>query len=121
MPDSNLKQTAQSVIPDDPESSTYRFIIVAAEILDRRHPLDLEFAAVKVLENAVDFARDVLMHDQDTGRGLLVEIPIPHSDLAQILDGHGTARAPGDASHPVRQLMRNGSDEKRKREHQLLS
>jgi DNA-directed RNA polymerase subunit omega len=31
MPDSNLKQTAQSVIPDDPEASAYRFIIVAAK------------------------------------------------------------------------------------------
>ena len=27
----NFKQTAQSVIPDDPESSVYRFIIVAAK------------------------------------------------------------------------------------------
>ena len=26
-----LRQTAQSVIPDDPESSAYRFIIVAAK------------------------------------------------------------------------------------------
>jgi DNA-directed RNA polymerase subunit omega len=26
-----LKQTAQSVIPDDPEASAYRFIIVAAK------------------------------------------------------------------------------------------
>ena len=31
MPDTNFKQTAQSVIPDDPESSAYRFIIVAAK------------------------------------------------------------------------------------------
>jgi len=31
MPDTNLKQTAQSVIPDDPEASAYRFIIVAAK------------------------------------------------------------------------------------------
>jgi DNA-directed RNA polymerase subunit omega len=30
MADTNLKQTAQSVIPDDPEASAYRFIIVAA-------------------------------------------------------------------------------------------
>ena len=27
----NIKQTAQSVIPDDPEASAYRFIIVAAK------------------------------------------------------------------------------------------
>ena len=31
MADTNLKQTAQSVIPDDPEASAYRFIIVAAK------------------------------------------------------------------------------------------
>jgi DNA-directed RNA polymerase subunit omega len=31
MADINLKQTAQSVIPDDPEASAYRFIIVAAK------------------------------------------------------------------------------------------
>ena len=31
MPETNLKQTAQSVIPDDPEASAYRFIIVAAK------------------------------------------------------------------------------------------
>ena len=31
MADSNLRQTAQSVIPDDPEASAYRFIIVAAK------------------------------------------------------------------------------------------
>ena len=27
----NIKQTAQSVIPDDPEASAYRFIIIAAK------------------------------------------------------------------------------------------
>ena len=31
MSESNLRQTAQSVIPDDPEASAYRFIIVAAK------------------------------------------------------------------------------------------
>lgn len=31
MAESNLRQTAQSVIPDDPEASVYRFIIVAAK------------------------------------------------------------------------------------------
>jgi len=31
MADTNFKQTAQSVIPDDPEASAYRFIIVAAK------------------------------------------------------------------------------------------
>ena len=31
MAETNLKQTAQSVIPDDPEASAYRFIIVAAK------------------------------------------------------------------------------------------
>lgn len=31
MPETILKQTAQNVIPDDPESSAYRFIIVAAK------------------------------------------------------------------------------------------
>jgi len=31
MADTNFKQTAQSIIPDDPESSAYRFIIVAAK------------------------------------------------------------------------------------------
>ena len=29
--ETNLKQIAQSVIPDDPEASAYRFIIVAAK------------------------------------------------------------------------------------------
>jgi len=31
MPESNFRQTAASVIPDDPEASAYRFIIVAAK------------------------------------------------------------------------------------------
>jgi len=31
MPETNFKNTASSVIPDDPESSAYRFIIVAAK------------------------------------------------------------------------------------------
>ena len=31
MPEPNLKQTAQSIIPDDPEASAYRFISVAAK------------------------------------------------------------------------------------------
>jgi len=31
MPDSSFRQTAASVIPDDPEASAYRFIIVAAK------------------------------------------------------------------------------------------
>jgi DNA-directed RNA polymerase subunit omega len=31
MQEPNLKQIAQSVIPDDPEASAYRFIIVAAK------------------------------------------------------------------------------------------
>ncbi|HEY4364864.1 MAG TPA: DNA-directed RNA polymerase subunit omega [Bryobacteraceae bacterium] len=31
MPETNLKQIAQNVIPDDPEASAYRFIIVAAK------------------------------------------------------------------------------------------
>ena len=31
MAESNLRQTAQSIIPDDPEASAYRFIIVAAK------------------------------------------------------------------------------------------
>lgn len=31
MADTNLRPTSHSVIPDDPESSAYRFIIVAAK------------------------------------------------------------------------------------------
>jgi DNA-directed RNA polymerase subunit omega len=31
MADTNFKQTAQNIIPDDPEASAYRFIIVAAK------------------------------------------------------------------------------------------
>ena len=31
MPETNFKNTASSVIPDDPESSAYRFIILAAK------------------------------------------------------------------------------------------
>lgn len=31
MSESNLRQMAQSVIPDDPEASAYRFVIVAAK------------------------------------------------------------------------------------------
>src|ERR1035437_10836419 len=31
MAESNLKRVAQNVIPDDPEASAYRFIIVAAK------------------------------------------------------------------------------------------
>ena len=31
MAETNLRQSSQSVIPDDPESSAYRFIIVAAK------------------------------------------------------------------------------------------
>ena len=42
MAETNLKQVAQNVIPDDPEASAYRFIIVAAK--RARHA----FAAAKV-------------------------------------------------------------------------
>ena len=31
MPETKNRQTAQSIIPDDPEASAYRFIIVAAK------------------------------------------------------------------------------------------
>ena len=31
MAETNLRQSSQSVIPDDPEASAYRFIIVAAK------------------------------------------------------------------------------------------
>jgi len=31
MPESNFRQTAANIIPDDPEASAYRFIIVAAK------------------------------------------------------------------------------------------
>ncbi|MGD1098261.1 MAG: DNA-directed RNA polymerase subunit omega [Bryobacteraceae bacterium] len=31
MPETNFKNTAANVIPDDPEASAYRFIIVAAK------------------------------------------------------------------------------------------
>ena len=31
MPETNFKNTASSVIPDDPESSAYRFVILAAK------------------------------------------------------------------------------------------
>jgi DNA-directed RNA polymerase subunit omega len=31
MPETNFKNTASSIIPDDPEQSAYRFIIVAAK------------------------------------------------------------------------------------------
>jgi DNA-directed RNA polymerase subunit omega len=31
MPETSIKHTAQSTIPDDPEASAYRFIIVAAK------------------------------------------------------------------------------------------
>jgi DNA-directed RNA polymerase subunit omega len=31
MPESNFRNTAASIIPDDPEASAYRFIIVAAK------------------------------------------------------------------------------------------
>ena len=31
MPENTIRHTAQSIIPDDPEASAYRFIIVAAK------------------------------------------------------------------------------------------
>jgi DNA-directed RNA polymerase subunit omega len=31
MPETTIRHTAQSIIPDDPEASAYRFIIVAAK------------------------------------------------------------------------------------------
>jgi len=54
MPETNMRHTAQSVIPDDPEASAYRFIIVAAK-------------RARQLQNG---ARSFSAHDlQETNRG----------------------------------------------------
>ena len=69
MAESNLKQVAQNVIPDDPEASAYRFIIVAAK---RARQLQggsrsmLPTTSKKPTVAAMEEVRRGLVHYEDT-------------------------------------------------------
>ena len=70
MIDSNLRQTAQSFIPDDPEASAYRFIIVAS-----RRARQLQSGARSLLPGASRKATVTAM--EEVRRGL-----VPYEDTA---------------------------------------
>lgn len=68
----NIKQTAQSVIPDDPEASAYRFIIVAA-----KRARQLQAGARSMLPTTAKKATVVAM--EEVRRGL-----VPYEDANQV-------------------------------------
>lgn len=70
MADSNIRQTAQNVIPDDPEASAYRFIIVAA-----KRARQLQNGARSLLPSASKKPTVAAM--EEVRRGL-----VPYEDLA---------------------------------------
>ncbi len=70
MAESNLRQTAQSVIPDDPEASAYRFIIVAA-----KRARQLQNGARSMLPNTSK--KPTMAAIEEVRRGL-----VPYEDLA---------------------------------------
>lgn len=70
MAESNLRQTAQSVIPDDPEASAYRFIIVAA-----KRARQLQNGARSLLPTASK--KPTMAAIEEVRRGL-----VPYEDLA---------------------------------------
>ena len=74
MADVHLRQTAQSVIPDDPEASAYRFIIVAA-----KRARQLQNGARSVLPTTSK--KPTVMAMEEVRRGLVQyeDIAIQHS------------------------------------------
>ena len=76
MPETNLKQTAQSVIPDDPEASAYRFIIVAAKRarqLQGGHRPVLPTSSKKSTVIAMEEARRGLVKYEIRNEAIMVE------------------------------------------------
>ena len=80
MAETNLKQIAQSVIPDDPEASAYRFIIVAAKRarqLQSGHRPVLPTSSKKPTVIAMEEARRGLVKYENLGEvPVLEEMPL---------------------------------------------
>jgi len=72
MAESNLRQTAQSMIPDDPEASIYRFIIVAA-----KRARQLQNGARSLLPSTSK--KPTMAAIEEVRRGL-----VPYEDLAAL-------------------------------------
>lgn len=70
MPESFFKNTASSVIPDDPESSAYRFVILAA-----KRARQLQSGARSVLPSTAKKPTVTAM--EEVRRGL-----VPYDDIA---------------------------------------
>lgn len=70
----NYKQTAQSVIPDDPEASAYRFVIVAA-----KRARQLQGGARAVLPSTSKKVTVIAMEEVRRGLVQYEECPLPHS------------------------------------------
>ena len=77
MADTNLKQIAQSVIPDDLEASAYRFIIVAA-----KRARQLQNGARSFLTTTSKTPTVMSMHDVSRGLRQFNDIAI-HRSLNQ--------------------------------------
>src|SRR5437660_11438274 len=75
MAESNLKQVAQNVIPDDPEASAYRFIIVAA-----KRARQLQGGARSMLPSTSKKPTVAAM--EEVRRGL-----VQYEDLTKLADG----------------------------------
>jgi DNA-directed RNA polymerase subunit omega len=80
MPQLDYKQTAQSVIPDDPEASAYRFIIVAA-----KRARQLQGGARAFLPSTSKKVTVIAMEEVRRGLVQYEECPLPHR--AQIAPG----------------------------------
>src|SRR5438552_1469629 len=95
MADTNLKQIAQSVIPDDPELSTYRFIIVAAKRarqLQNGARCFLPTTSMKPTIAAMEEVRRGLVKYDDPRQAVPVE------EGASGIEGPGRPRTPGRPS-----------------------
>lgn len=80
MAEPNLKQVAQSVIPDDPEASAYRFIIVAAKRarqLQNGQRSFLPTTSKKPTVTAMEEVRRGLVPYEDPSLPRLQEAPAP--------------------------------------------
>ena len=78
MTDSNLRQTAQSFIPDDLEASAYRFVIVAskrARQLQRGARSLLPGASRKATVTAMEEVRRGLVSYEDTATHKTMGVP----------------------------------------------
>ncbi|HXP83350.1 MAG TPA: DNA-directed RNA polymerase subunit omega [Bryobacteraceae bacterium] len=81
MPDTNLRQIAQNVIPDDPEASAYRFIIVAAKrarqlqngarsVLPTTSKKPTVMAMEEVRRGLVQYDDPAIQHVMEPGQGI---------------------------------------------------